>query len=170
MQPFELTIQYSSDDLQKAYQLHYRKGYPISSRLLMILGVISLIIGSALLLYSYLWLFFTNWFAWFLVVYGILVVLFYYWRFYTMGQRMFKKMPDFEHPYHYTFSEKGIKAESTHINSDNNWEYYIRCVITDDMILLYPNKFRFNFFARRHFSDEQFKTLQQWARENVLNS
>jgi hypothetical protein len=165
---FEVTIQYSAKDLQRAYQLHYQKGYPIGSRLLMILGVISLIIGGALLAYSYLYLQFSNPFAWFLIAYGVLMIMIYFWRFYTIGKRMFKKMPEFQHPYHYTFSEKGIKAESPLANSDNQWEYYNRCIISDDMILLLPNKFRFNFFARRHFTDEQFKMLRHWVEANVM--
>lgn len=165
---FELTIQYTAGDLQRAYQIHYRKGYPVGSRLLMILGVISLVFGTVLMLYSYLSLHFTNWFAWFLVVYGVLVIVFYYWRFYTMGKRMFKKMPDFEHPYHYVFSEDGIRAQSVNVNSDNAWAYYNRCIIEEDMIILYPNRYRFNFFAKRHFSPEQFETLKKWVREKVV--
>jgi hypothetical protein len=164
---FEVTIQYSAKDLQRAYQLHYQKGYPLGSRLLMILGVISVIVGGALLAYSYLFLHFSNTFAWFLIFYGIFMIMFYFWRFYTIGKRMFKKMPEMQHPYHYTFSEHGIKAESPVASSNNQWEYYNQGIVSDDMIVLLPNKFRFNFFARRHFTEEQFKMLRHWVETNV---
>lgn len=170
MQAFEITIQYSAEDLQQAYQLHYRKGYPLRGRILLILGIVSLTLGVILLAYSYFWLQFTNWFAWFLFIYGILVMAFHFWRYYTMGKRVFKRMPDFRGPYHYTFSDEGIKADGEHLHSDNTWNYYIRSLVSEDMILLYPNKYRFNFFARRHFSGEQFETLKSWVRERVLTT
>jgi len=167
MEPFTIQIQYTAEELQQAYKIHNKKVYPIAGRLLLILGLISIVIGIPLLLYSYIWLSFINWFAWFLIIYGALVISIYIWRIRTMGKRMFSKMPDFAHPYEYTFSEKGIKAVSPSTNSDNNWSYYSRYCIAPDMILLYPNKFRFNFFAKKHFTEEQFKQLQDWVIENV---
>jgi hypothetical protein len=167
MDAFTVRIQYTPEDLQRAYRIHNSKVYPVGSRLLLFLGLISLIIGGVLMLYSCFALKFTNWFAWFLIIYGIFIIGFYFWRIKTMGRRMFSKMPDFTHPYEYTFSEIGIKASSVFVNSDNLWNYYIRYCITPDMILLYPNKFRFNFFARKHFTEEQFKQLQAWIIENV---
>jgi hypothetical protein len=167
MDSFKINIQYSYQELQAAYSIHYNKVYPIGSRLLLILGLISLVIGIGLLVYSYIAFSFTNWFAWFLIIYSIVLIVFYFWRFKTIGKRMFRKMPDFENPYEYTFSENGIQAASKNVNSDNRWSYYIKYFINSEMILLYPNKFRFNFFARKHFTDEQFALLQKWIKENI---
>lgn len=167
MDSFKINIQYSDKDLQEAYKIHYTKIYPLGSRLLLIIGVIALFFGVALFTYSYFSLSFTNWFALFLVAYGIVVILFFYWRFATMGKRIFKKMPDFKNPYEYTFSEKGIKSVNANVNSENRWEYYIRSVVTDNIIMLYPNKLKFNFFSRRHFTNEQFLCLKNWVNKNV---
>jgi hypothetical protein len=167
MESFTISIQYTPEDLQKAYKVHYSKVYPIAGRLLLILGIISLVFGAALLLYSYLGFSFTNWFAWFLIVYGLIIMAIYFWRVGTIGRRMFSKMPDFEYPYEYVFSDQGIKITSKNVNSENNWDYFSRYCITEDMILLYPNKFRFNFFARKYFTEEQFLQLRSWVTEKV---
>jgi hypothetical protein len=167
LEAFSVTIQYTPEDLQQAYNIHYSKVYPVAGRLLLILGLISLVFGIGLLLYSYMAISFTNWFAWFLLVYGVVVIAIYIWRVRTVGKRMFAKMPDFLHPYEYTFSQKGILAAGMNVNSDNNWGYYTRYCHTPDMILLYPNKFRFNLYPRKHFTDEQYAQLFSWIVEHV---
>jgi hypothetical protein len=167
MRDFDVTIQYSAEDLQQAYHLHYRKAFPVGSKLLLILGGIAFVFGLGLLLYSYLRLNFTNWFAWFLIIYAVLMVAFYYWRYYSMGKRMFKKMTDFQYPFQYHFSDKGIKVSNPNVNSDNKWSYYEKHIMDDDMILLYPNKLRFNFFARRHFEGAAFDELREFVTKNV---
>jgi hypothetical protein len=167
MDSFTLSIKYTQEDLQKAYKIHFGKIYPLAGKLMLILGLISISIGVGLLLFSYLAINYTNWFAWFLVVYGIILIIYYFWRINTMGRRMFAKMPDMLHSYEYTFSENGIRVVSTSVQSDNSWNYYCRYYIAPDIILLYPNKFRFNFFDRKHFTEEQFTQLRSWVTRNV---
>jgi hypothetical protein len=167
MNSFTIHIQYTPEELHAAYKIHNKKVYPIGSKMLLILGLISILIGAGLLIYSYLSLAFTNWFAWFLIFYGVTVIIFYFWRANNMGKRMFKKMPDFAQPFEFTFSEKGVRIISANANSENSWSYYNNYIITPDLILIYPNKFRFNFFAKEHFTEEQFKVLQSWIRGNI---
>jgi hypothetical protein len=167
MESFSITIQFTAEDLQKAYRIHFRKGNTLRGRLLLILALISFGIGIVLLLYSYIALQFDNWFAWFLVVYGMLLLFLFFWRFNTMGKRMFRKMPDFKHPWEYTFSLEGVKATGKTASSENSWAHYVKGIITEDMILLYPNRFRFSFFDKQHFTDEQFAQLKDWARRFV---
>jgi hypothetical protein len=167
MEPFSITIQYTPEDLQQAYRLHNKKMFPVSSKLLLILAAISFFAGTTLLVYGYAGAGFVNWFARFLVVYGIALVLFYGWRVRTMGRRMFSKMPEFNTPYECTFSREGIRISNPAIQSNNAWHYYNHYIITDNMILLYPHKFRFNYFPRRCFTDGQFVQLRDWIIQYV---
>ncbi|MBN1531617.1 MAG: YcxB family protein [Spirochaetes bacterium] len=166
MDSISLTIQYSPEDLHESYKLYFRHYYPIRSRLLLILGAVTLVLSILLLLissgdpddmglYRYLgWVFF---------IYAIVVVGIYLWRMHTLGRRMFKKMPDFQSPYSFQFSQRGIVTKGASIASDAEWSYYLDAIITPDLILLMPNKLRFIMFPRRYFTDDQFGQLTQWA-------
>ena len=158
MEKFSININYNYSDLQIAYNLHFKKLYPIKSRLLLLFGALLVIIGLLLcfldnhleksillgVLYSIL---------------GIITICYYYWMYKTMGKRMFKKMPDFSNEYHYDFSNEGINIKSKTIDSDVKWDYYKSALISNDIILLYPNKLRFNLFPKQNFSQEQYDWL-----------
>jgi len=90
---------------------------------------------------------------------GIITICYYYWMYKTMGKRMFKKMPDFSNEYHYDFSNEGINIKSKTIDSDVKWDYYKSALISNDIILLYPNKLRFNLFPKQNFSQKQYDWL-----------
>ena len=158
MEKFSININYNYSDLQIAYNFHFKKLYPIKSRLLLLFGALLVIIGLLLcfldnhleksillgVLYSIL---------------GIITICYYYWMYKTMGKRMFKKMPDFSNEYHYDFSNEGINIKSKTIDSDVKWDYYKSALISNDIILLYPNKLRFNLFPKQNFSQEQYDWL-----------
>ena len=158
MEKFSININYNYSDLQIAYNLHFKKLYPIKSMLLLLFGVLLVIIGLLLcfldnhleksILLGVLY-----------TILGIITICYYYWMYKTMGKRMFKKMPDFSNEYHYDFSNEGINIKSKTIDSDVKWDYYKSALISNDIILLYPNKLRFNLFPKQNFSQEQYDWL-----------
>ena len=169
METIEKTIQFTPDDLQLAYSVHYRKAYPLRSRMLLIVGGISFLIGLFLLavqLYSGATTY-TNWAAWFLLCYGVLIALLYFYNLRSIGKRMYNKMPDFKKPFHYTFTAERIEVKSENVNSQNNWEFYQSAMITPLVTMIYPNKFRFSMFPKHYFTDEEYETLRQWIKARI---
>ncbi|HNW90722.1 MAG TPA: hypothetical protein PKN48_13760 [Bacteroidales bacterium] len=157
-------IQYTPEDLQLAYTTHFRKMYPVRSRMLLVVSAVSFIAGGIVLVYELIKGSdsFINWAAWFLIAYGVLIFILYFYNLRTVGKRMFAKMPDFEKPFNYIFSSENVQVSAETINSTNKWEFYQSAMICSDIILVYPNKFRFNLFPKKYFSDEEFEMLKQW--------
>lgn len=155
----KIEIQYTPEDLQKSYRLHFKKLYPVRSKLVLALGSFLMVLGillvmleqagnkSVLLGVSYIFL-------------GTAAVGFYIWNNATIGKRMYKKLPDFRHPYTYVFSEEGMHVSSVNITTDIKWDHFWKAVVCPDMILLYPNKFRYNLFPKKYFTHGQFEHLK----------
>jgi hypothetical protein len=165
-----LTILYTARDLQKGYLLHLRKIRPFRSRLILILGIVLVVIG--LLLFLLNWYkpdtdFLSLFLRWFFVTYGIVVVGFYFWSMHTIGKRMFKKMPDFQHPYTYTITEQGIVTKGKEILSVVEWGHFKKYVADDEMILLYPNELRFHLFPKKYFSGDDYALFKDWVEKRV---
>lgn len=157
-------ILYTSGDLQLAYQTHFRKRYPIRSRLLLIIGAISFFIGLFLLV-SQKHRFdieYNNWASWFLLFYGVLIAFLYFFNLKNIGRRMYSKMPEFRSEFEYTYTEESISVKSENTNNNNKWEYYQNSIITKDVIIIYPNRFRFNLFPRKYFTEEEYNQLKNW--------
>lgn len=169
MDKIEKTIKYTREDLQLAYTTHFRKMYPVRSRLLIVVSVISLIAGVLFIIYdlkkgSNIY---ANWAAWFLICYGVIIAILYFYNLRTVGKRMYSKMPDFERPFNYVFTDEQIQVSSETINSNNKWEFYQSALISPEVIMVYPNKFRFNLFPKKYFTDQEYETLKQWIRAKI---
>jgi hypothetical protein len=169
MDKIEKTIKYTPEDLQLAYTTHFRRMYPVRSRLLIVVSIISLIAGCVFIIYdlkkgSNIY---GNWAAWFLICYGIIIGILYFYNLRTVGKRMYSKMPDFEKPFNYVFTDEKIQVSSETINSNNTWEYYQTALISSEVIMVYPNKFRFNLFPKKYFTNEEYEMLKQWIRAKI---
>jgi hypothetical protein len=169
MEEIKIQIQYTADDLQKSYELFYKKVYSIRAFLLLYIGIISLLGGTFFLLQS-LYYGFSNTVAWFLIFYGLLLIIYFYWRLKTIGKRMFKKMHDFKSPYDYTFNEEGFIGIGKDLKSEAKWCHFKKYIISENLIILCPNKFRFNFFPKKYFSEEQYMQLQEWIKAKINNT
>lgn len=166
MENFSIDITYNYSNLQTAYNLHFNKLYPIKSKLLWLFSILLIIVGimlcfinkqletSMLLGVVY-------------IILGVISLCYCFWIYKTMGKRMFKKMPDFSNEFHYDFSNDGINIKSKTICTDVKWEYYKHAIISDDMILLYPNKLKFNIFPKRNFSNEQYNCLADKIKSKI---
>ncbi|HNW70216.1 MAG TPA: YcxB family protein [Bacteroidales bacterium] len=169
MDKIEKTIKYTPEDLQLAYTTHFRKMYPVRSRLLIVVSIISLLAGCLFIIYdlkkgSNIY---ANWAAWFLICYGVIIAILYFYNLRTVGKRMYSKMPDFERPFNYVFTDEKIQVASETINSDNKWEFYQSALISPEVIMVYPNKFRFNLFPKKYFTDQEYEMLKQWVRAKI---
>jgi hypothetical protein len=167
MEAFTINIQITAEDLHQAYKIHVKKVYPVAGRLLLILGLLALAAGTGLLIYSRIRFSFINWTAGLFIAYGIFMIILHFWRVKTTGKKIAAKMPGIVQSIEYTFSENGIKVIGPDVNSDNSWSYYCRYCIMPEIILLYPDKFRFNFFAAKFFTGEQWEQLKSWIMANV---
>ncbi|MEI6124739.1 MAG: hypothetical protein WCQ95_14060 [Bacteroidota bacterium] len=169
MEPIEKTILYTSNDLQLAYTMHFQKAYPVRSRLLLMVGGLSFLVGIFLLVFQFYasGLNYTNWAAWFLLFYGAIIAVLYFYNLSSIGKRMYSKMPDFKKPFHYVFTPDSVQVKSENINATNNWEFYQSAMIHPNVIMVYPNKFRFSLFPKKYFTDQEFETLKQWVRAKI---
>ncbi len=169
MEEINIKIQYTADDLQKSYELFYRKVFTYRTFLLLFIGIISLLAGTFFLLQS-LYYGFSNLVAWFLVFYGLFLIIYFYWRFKTIGKRMYKKLHDFKSPYDYTFNSEGFTGVGKDLKSEATWNHFKKFIINEDLILLCPNKFRFNFFPKKYFTVEQYLQIEEWIKAKIPNN
>lgn len=168
MEPIEIEITYTADDLQKSYKAHFNKQYPIRSKLVLFMGILLIILGLLLVAIENA----TSKSNWLGISYsglGAIAIIYYLWNSNTLGKRMYNKMPDFKLPYHYKITSEGINITNKSISTDVKWDHFWNSLITDDMILIYPNKYRYNLFPKRYFTDEQFQQLAKLIKENVVH-
>ena len=166
MDSIKVTIQYGPEDLQNAYALHFKKVYPLRSRLVLILGAILVLLGIFLAVLQSLSGIIT-WTSWAFVLYGILVIAYYYWRFSRMGTSAFKKLVNFHFPFTFTINPEGVSTVGKNVSSNNSWEYYQSAIVTDSMIILYPNTLHLVLLPKKYFSEEEFTQMTVWVKENV---
>ena len=172
MEAIRCTINYLPKDLQKAYMIHYKHNHPLKRWLVPALSALLILLGVFLL-------FITksresvndrSWFivACFFIVYALIFLVYYVRKMKMLGRTMFNKMPEFKNSFDYTFSADGIVSKSKDfVSSDVKWSYYQEAIIDKDIVLLFPNKFRFNFYHKRYFSEEEFKQLKTWTQDNI---
>jgi len=159
MNKINVEIQYTPEDLQIGYTLHFKKLYPIRSKMLIVFGVLLIVLGVLMIVLKSVFNN-ANWLPVFYIVFGATTTIYHFWQYGTMGKRIYKKLPDFQQPFDYTISDDGIATKSTSMSSDVKWDHYKKAVITDDILLLYPNKFRFNLFPKRFFKENDFELLK----------
>ncbi|MFH0864546.1 MAG: YcxB family protein [Bacteroidota bacterium] len=160
------TIQYTPADLQLGYSLHLKKMYPFRSKLLLLLGVIIILLGLLLIILQSI-ISRINWLSWGFIIYGIVILLFYMWKYRIMGKSAFKKLTNFHFPFEFTISEDKVITVGKSTTSESKWEHYEFSIVTEKIILLYPNKLTFVILPKQYFSDEEFTLLSTWVKEKV---
>ncbi len=160
------TIQYTPEDLQLGYSLHLKKMYLFRSKLLLLFGVAIILLGFILVILQSI-ISQINWFSWGFIIYGIFILLFYKWKFSIMGKSAFKKLTNFHYPFEFTISEDKVMTVGKSTTSESKWEHYQLAIVTEKIILLYPNKLIFVILPKQYFSDAEFSTLVKWVKEKV---
>ena len=166
MDKIEVNILFTAEDIQKSYELHLKKIQPFRSRILLILGILLILMGVLLVFLQNLTEHIT-WASWAFILYGLFVLLYYYWKYKRMGLTAFRKLVEFQHSFKYTITPDSICMIGKNSSSDSNWEHYEFAIITSNIILLYVNKLRFTMLPSKYFTDEEFKTLIEWVKDKV---
>jgi hypothetical protein len=169
MADIKIRIQYSEEDLQKAYEAHFYSYHPFKTRLLLILGV--LCIGYSLFLiiialvrnedqvksYSVAFL-----------VYGVIITLYYKWKMSRMGKNIFRKVKEFEAPLSYHISQDFVRVVAGNgTSTEMSWNSFTKALIKKDMLLLYPNQINFLMFPSGHFQSAEFEELKKLVKNKV---
>lgn len=169
MSSIEKTVQYTAEDLQWAYSVHYKKKYPMRSKLMLITALISIAVGVALVVVSVAFPHsqVSSWVSWFFLCYGLMILVMYYMNFKNIGKRLYQRSPDFQKPFHYIISETRLEVKTENFNNNNEWNHFTSAMLVSDVLLLYVNKYRFNFLLKKHFTDEEFKQITAWISQNT---
>ena len=83
---------------------------------------------------------------------------------------MFKKMHDFKSPYDYTFNSEGFTGIGKDLKSEASYTHFKKYIFSETLILLCPNKFRFNFFPKKYFTDEEYSQLKEWIKIKITDT
>jgi hypothetical protein len=160
------TILYTPDDLQLGYALHLNKMNPFRSKILLLLGILFMALGFMLVVLQSIARQ-INWMSWGFIVYGLIILFFYYWKFKSMGKTAYKKLENFHTPFEFTISEEKVITVGKSSTSESKWEHYKSAIVTEKIILLYPNKLSFVILPKEYFTDEEYSVLASWVREKV---
>ena len=166
MNEIRVTIQYTAEDLQSAYALHLKKSNPFRSKSILILGLIIILLGALLITLQIISKSVT-WMSWFFLIYGLIIVFYYFWKFNRMGKVALKKLVEFHYPFTFVITNEGIQTTGKNVSSENDWEHYMSACIMPDMIMIYPNKLRFILFPKKYFTEKEFAQLKEWVEEKV---
>lgn len=159
-------IQYSAEDLQLGYTLHLNKNYPFRSKLLLFMGLLLMIMGVLLVILQSI-AGNLNWLSFSFIVYGIAILIYYKWKLKAMGKAAYKKLTNFHHPFDFTISEEKVITSGKNTTSESAWEHYEFAVISEKILLLYPNKLTFVIFPRKYFSDTEYGQIKSWIEQKV---
>lgn len=150
---------YQPEDLQIAYKLHFTQVSLWRKNMMLILGLSSAALG--------LYFLFTTGsernqiFLIFLVVYGAGMVLFHFWYHATLGQRVYKKIPEMQLEHDMSFDENHIRVSNTKVASDLKWNQYILALRSDHVTLLYVSPAMFHILPQRVLPRKQYDRLLQ---------
>lgn len=158
MQEISFESNFTPRDLQAAYMAHVKIMSYKRIVFMISVGILLMLCGATLLLLHRNGNN-NNFLAWFFLFYGIFIPLFYFWRLNRMGKTAFKKLVDLHYVFHTSIDENGISTKSKSINSESKWEHFSQALITNNVILLYPNKLKFVIICRRFLSDDDFTVI-----------
>jgi len=166
----QLTIQfqYTPKLLQRAHELHYRKFFPLQGRLLLFLGLLSAWAGLLLLLVKGGGI--NLWYSVPLMVYGVIAIMAHFFMMKTIGKRTYKKLSDYHDPMTIEINDEKISFSIHDAVNEIPWSNFIKALIADDMVLLYPSEKVFFIFPKKNFQPNEFSEFEKITREKIQNS
>lgn len=160
-----ITFKYTSQLLQRAHELHYKKFFPVRGKIILILGLLAAWAGLLLALVkgggNNLW------FSIPLITYGVIAIAIHFYMAKTIGKRAFKKLKDYHDPFSISTGEDGLIIEIKTKQYEVPWGNLKKALITDELILLYPNDVVFFIFPRENFSGNEFEEFKVQVQEYV---
>jgi len=104
-----------------------------------------------------------------LVLNGVVAILIHYIQMRTLGKRLYKRYSAFHEPFQYEIQEEGLTLLVEDKTAVMPWESFEKAVLSDYIILLYPNKRTFYYLTKAEFSSDDFATVKSWVKEKVKN-
>lgn len=156
-------------DLQMAYMSHVKF---MSWKRIVIMSSIAVfvIVCGVLLMILNHYKSNNGWLSGFFIAYGIFFLALYYWRLQRMGKTAFKKLVDLHFPFYTTISETEISTKSNSIESNTKWEHYSLALISNDVILLYPNKLKFIIISKRFMKQADFDAVADLVKQKIAKT
>lgn len=159
------TFQFTPENLQEAYKLHFRKSSLLAGRSLQLFGFLLLWSGLIMIIAvknqsNYL-------LNYGLVLNGILSIIFHYIQMKTLGKRMYKRYANFHEPFDYDITEEGIELIVDHKSNMMKWESFEKAIISEYIVMVYPNKNSFYYFMKANFNSDDFAELKKMVAEHV---
>jgi len=152
----DINFKYTEKEYASAVKWYYMKSYRIVFDF--IVAIILIIIGSFLQ--------FSNpksVINMFIVVTGVLFLLILIFAIYINPKRIFRSEPKFKDEYFLSFSNEGIAFKTEHINSNLQWNHYVKFSESKEFYYLVYGRFMFTIIPKRAFvnksNEEEFKKL-----------
>lgn len=152
MTPVTIRMKYTPENLQKAFELHYQKMYPIRGRLMQILGIMLLVVGIML------WIIYWNQeqriTQYIYIVAGILLLTAHTIFMRKLGSMTFSRMQSPEQSFDFVISDNGVDMLTSRGTYSIDWEKIEQAIVTKDLIMLYISKMQFYFLPKDSFASE----------------
>ena len=107
------------------------------------------------------------WYSVPLIVYGVFAIILHFYISKTIGKRAFKKLKDYHEAFSISVDEDGLIIEIKEKQYEVPWGNLKKALITDELILLYPNDAVFFIFPKENFSGNEFEEFERMTREKV---
>jgi hypothetical protein len=159
-----IQFQYTPEILQRAHELHYRKFLPLRGKLLLFLGLLSAWAGVLLLIASQGK---NLWYGIPLVIYGVFAVASHFYMKRNIGQRAFTKLSDYHDPMTIEIDEDLVAITIRDHRNEIPWADLKKGIITDQMILLYPNDKVFFIFPKERFSGDDYSDFTALVKRKI---
>jgi len=163
--PINIQFTYSSENLQAANLLHYKRNYPFRGRILLWFGVLLIwtgvlfmmmkgIEGHELMIYTF-------------VAYGVLVIGIHFYIMNTLGKRLFKKHKNHVLPIDIEVSENAIRLTADDKTANVKWNEILKATMNENIVLLYISKMSFYIFPKENFKSNEFEIFSALVKEKV---
>ncbi|MCS6916780.1 MAG: YcxB family protein [Chitinophagales bacterium] len=161
--PIVIRFQYTPHVLQAAHQLHYRTFFPLKGRVLLLVGAVVVVCGMVLTVLPGV----QAWLGPALLAYGLLLILFHYYYFSTIGRRVYKRLQEYRQPMEFRITPQRITLLAQNHSVDIPWHHFRKAASNAEFTLLYPNDKTFFIFPRSSFPPGDYERFQSWVQQNL---
>ena len=158
-----VTFRYTPQLLQRAHELHYKKFFPLRGRAILFLGLFSMASGIVLLFAKEV----SYWLSIPLIIYGVTAVAIHYYHLRTLGKRAYKKLKEYHDPFTMTIDDEVVGLAIHGQAYSIPWSDLAKALVSDEMVLLYPNDSMFFIFPKSQFRREEYDAFREMVRKKI---
>lgn len=152
----EIILEYKRSDIEKAFDLHYNKQFPVRSKLLLVLGFILIVASFVLLVSNFAY---ASNLKWIFALLGAFYIGFYFYRKKTMVNLAMKN-PTISNMKKAELTENEIVFIGSNGYSKQEWGFFKQMFIDEFSLLLYLDKHFFFIIPISALSQEQLSFIQ----------